>query len=201
MRLTSRLPIHETALGATSYGSLLTRQLVNLVNHGQQGLRRILRRFSTDKAYHALYSSFISEYEELQHMVLIPLSALAPTPIYYLPHHGVLREDSITTKLRVVFNGSSPTSTSSSLNDILHTGAKLQLDISNVLLWVRRHRYIFTTVISLICFHKSTFILTIGISNKFSGSTISSTSSRINSLRSLMVPDQLPSWLCEFSCN
>ncbi|XP_043284930.1 uncharacterized protein [Venturia canescens] len=32
-----------------------------------------------------------------------------------------------------------------SLNDILHTGAKLQRDISDVLLWVRRHRFVFAT--------------------------------------------------------
>lgn len=69
----------------------------------QHCLRRILRRLSTDKAYHILYSSFLSEYEELQHMVRVPLSAPDPFPVYYLPHHGVLRNDSITTKLRVVF--------------------------------------------------------------------------------------------------
>ncbi|KMQ83471.1 hypothetical protein RF55_19964 [Lasius niger] len=95
----------------------------------QHCLRRILRRLSTDKAYHILYSSFFSEYEELQHMLRVPLSAPEPSPVYYLTHHGVLRDDSITTKLRVVFNGSSQTNTGSSLNDILHTDAKLQLDM------------------------------------------------------------------------
>ncbi|XP_034947880.1 uncharacterized protein [Chelonus insularis] len=54
---------------------------------------------------------------------------------YFLPHHGVLRPSSTTTKLKVVFNGSSPTSTGISLNDITHTGAKIQLDIFDVLLW------------------------------------------------------------------
>ncbi|KAK2577645.1 hypothetical protein KPH14_012903, partial [Odynerus spinipes] len=41
---------------------------------------------------------------------------------YYLPHHGVLKPSSTTTKLRVVFNGSSPTSSGRSINDLMHTG-------------------------------------------------------------------------------
>ena len=67
---------------------------------------------------------------------------------YYLPHHGVLKPQSKTTKLRVVFNGSSKTQSGKSLNDILHTGAKLQRDIANVLLWSRQHKFIFMTDIT-----------------------------------------------------
>ncbi|XP_015120540.1 uncharacterized protein LOC107043522 [Diachasma alloeum] len=69
-------------------------------------------------------------------------------PTYYFPHHCVLRESSETTKLRVVFNGSSKTSSGLSLNDIQHTGAKLQKDISDVLLWSRQRKYIFMTDIT-----------------------------------------------------
>ncbi|XP_063985393.1 uncharacterized protein LOC135166763 [Diachasmimorpha longicaudata] len=68
-----------------------------------------------------------------------------PATNYYLPHHGVLREDSLTTKLRVVFNGSNKTSTGISLNDILHAGGKLQVDAMDVLTWLRRHRLVFGT--------------------------------------------------------
>lgn len=67
---------------------------------------------------------------------------------YYLPNHGVLRPESKTTKLRVVFNGSCPTSTGHSLNDIMHTGQNLLLDITDVLTWIRHHRHIFATDIT-----------------------------------------------------
>ena len=67
---------------------------------------------------------------------------------YYLPHYGVLKPRSKTTKLRVVFNGSSKTQSGKSLNDILHTGAKLQRDIADVLLWSRQHKVIFMTDIT-----------------------------------------------------
>ncbi|XP_070168304.1 uncharacterized protein [Polyergus mexicanus] len=102
----------------------------------QRCLQRMLRRLSMDPTYQNLYSSFIREYEELQHMVRVSPSTPEPSPVFYLPHYGVLKDDSITTKLRVVFNGSSLISTGSSLNDILHTGANLQPDISDILLWV-----------------------------------------------------------------
>ncbi|XP_011858176.1 PREDICTED: uncharacterized protein LOC105555744 [Vollenhovia emeryi] len=67
---------------------------------------------------------------------------------FYLPHHGVLKPDSTTTKLRVVFNGSSASTSGYSVNDLMYTGAKLHLNISDVLLWIRRHRHIFATDIT-----------------------------------------------------
>ncbi|UYV65036.1 hypothetical protein LAZ67_3002885 [Cordylochernes scorpioides] len=57
---------------------------------------------------------------------------------FYLPHHPIIKEKSSTTKLRVVFNASSKT-TGYSLNDILHTGPKLQKDIFPLLLRFRSH--------------------------------------------------------------
>ncbi|XP_063989074.1 uncharacterized protein LOC135168625 [Diachasmimorpha longicaudata] len=75
-----------------------------------------------------------------------PSRSSAPT--FYFPHHCVLRESSETTKLRVVFNGSSKSSSGVSLNDIQHTGAKLPRNISDVLLWSRQSRYIFMTDIT-----------------------------------------------------
>ncbi|XP_059057825.1 uncharacterized protein LOC131851351 [Achroia grisella] len=48
-------------------------------------------------------------------------------PSYYIPHHGVLREDKVTTKLRVVLDASCKTTSGRSLNDILHSGTNLQV--------------------------------------------------------------------------
>ncbi|XP_056637670.1 uncharacterized protein LOC130445807 [Diorhabda sublineata] len=57
---------------------------------------------------------------------------------YFLPHHGVLNEQSQTTKLRVVFNGSASTDTGVSLNDIQHTGPVIQDDLLDILLRFRQ---------------------------------------------------------------
>jgi hypothetical protein len=46
-------------------------------------------------------------------------------PNFSMPHHGVLKETSSTTKLQVVFNGSEKSSNGVSLNDILMIGPKV----------------------------------------------------------------------------
>ncbi|GFX19904.1 integrase catalytic domain-containing protein [Trichonephila clavipes] len=66
----------------------------------------------------------------------------------FLLHHGVFRPDSKTTKLRVVFNASSKTTSSLSLNDILYKGEILQQDLFSILLRFRQHTFVFTTDIS-----------------------------------------------------
>ncbi|XP_011312151.1 uncharacterized protein [Fopius arisanus] len=103
-----------------------------------------MRRLQKDEAYSALYNAFINEYQQLNHLQQAPETP-EPSPAYYLPHHGVLRVDAVTTKLRVVFNGSSASSTGISLNDILYPGEKLQVDAVNVLTWVRKHQFVFGT--------------------------------------------------------
>ncbi|CAG4978224.1 unnamed protein product [Parnassius apollo] len=62
----------------------------------------------------------------------------------YLPHHGVLKFDSNTTKLRAVFNASEKTSTGFSLNDLMECGPKLQRDILELLLSWRAYKYVYT---------------------------------------------------------
>ena len=61
--------------------------------------------------------------------------------VHYLPHHGVVRRDALTTKLRVVFDASSkPSSDSPSLNECLYSGPALTPTIFNVLMRFREKR-------------------------------------------------------------
>lgn len=108
-------------------------------------LNNLSKRLIQEPAYSSSYSAFMKEYESLNHMRRVPDDEPEPSLPFYLPHHGVVRENSLTTKLRVVFNGSSRSSTGVSLNDLLHTGAKLQLDLFDVLIWFRQFRYVFST--------------------------------------------------------
>ncbi|XP_071055024.1 uncharacterized protein [Onthophagus taurus] len=82
-----------------------------------------------------------AEYLALNHMKQVTTNLEAPH--FYLPHHGVVRETSSTTRLRVVFNGSQKTSSGVSLNDCLHTGPKIQNELVDVLLRWRRHPIVF----------------------------------------------------------
>lgn len=53
---------------------------------------------------------------------------------YFIPHHGVLKQESSTTKLRIVLDASAKTHTGFSLNDLLYAGPNLQTDLFLLLL-------------------------------------------------------------------
>lgn len=108
-------------------------------------LANLTRKLKNDPNFFNSYSAFLKEYQRLDHMTPVLDSEQEPLYSYYLPHHGIIRANSRTTKLRVVFNGSSDTTTGLSLNDVLHTGAKLQIDLFNVLVWFRQFRYVFSS--------------------------------------------------------
>ncbi|XP_011867274.1 PREDICTED: uncharacterized protein LOC105561682, partial [Vollenhovia emeryi] len=116
-------------------------------NVAHQCLKGLRRRFSRDVNYQRLYQQFMIDYETLNHMTKAS-SISSHCSHFHLPRHGVLKLDSIATKVRVVFNGSSASTSGYSVNDLMYTGAKLHLNISDVLPWIRRHRYIFATDIT-----------------------------------------------------
>ena len=80
-----------------------------------------------------LYSDFIREYESLGHMREVPISDHRKPQAVYLPHHPVVKLTSQTTKLRVVFNASTPSSTRTSINDCQMVGPNLQSDLTLLL--------------------------------------------------------------------
>lgn len=81
----------------------------------------------------------MSEYQSLGHMTKINHDDVSHIPHYYLPHHCVEKHDSLTTKLRVVFDASAKTTTGMSLNDILKIGPNVQSDLFSILLRFRKH--------------------------------------------------------------
>ena len=71
----------------------------------------------------------------------VPSSELDSKWCHFLPHHGVIREDKDTTKLRIVFDGSVKSNFGlHSLNDCLKRGPNLTPLIFNVLLKFRTHK-------------------------------------------------------------
>jgi len=59
----------------------------------------------------------MTEYMSLGHMVEVNAEGK-----YYLPHQAVIRDASLTTKLRVVFYASAKTNNNKCLNDIMWIG-------------------------------------------------------------------------------
>ncbi|XP_046385606.1 uncharacterized protein LOC124155646 isoform X2 [Ischnura elegans] len=83
----------------------------------------------------------MSEYLTLGHMT--PCDNFPRVKHYFLPHHGVFKNQDPNSSLRVVFDASSKTSTNVSLNDILLSGPKLQNDLCEVILRFRCHSVVF----------------------------------------------------------
>ncbi|XP_071581646.1 uncharacterized protein [Temnothorax nylanderi] len=84
------------------------------------------------------------DYEALNHMKKAPPFETTRQRVY-LPHHATIKETSQTTKVRVVFNASKCSSNTTSLNDFLMVGPKLQANLFAVILRWRSHRYVYTT--------------------------------------------------------
>lgn len=99
------------------------------------------RKFNRNPEFKKRYFSFIDEYHKLGHMV--KASSIDDTQFsYYMPHHGVVKESSLTTKLRVVFDASCSTSTGYSLNDLQMVGPVIQSDLFSLLLRHRKYNYV-----------------------------------------------------------
>lgn len=106
-------------------------------------LTHLEKRLDRNPDFKSQYISFMREYLSLGHMMEIP----SQSPIvgnHFIPHHGIIKETSSTTRLRVVFDASTKTSSGTSLNDILLVGPKLQKDIVELMCNFRIHKIVFT---------------------------------------------------------
>ena len=80
------------------------------------------------------YESIFKEQQQPGIMQQVPVSQERAKECHFLPHHGVVRQDKETTKLRIVFDESAKSRECSSLNDCLDKGPILTSHILNVLL-------------------------------------------------------------------
>jgi len=94
------------------------------------------------------YSAFLDEYVQLGHMTLLSEDEeKKEVPHFYMPHHGIDKEASSTTRLRVLFNGSEKSS-GVSLNDLPMTGPKVQDDLFDIVQRFRLHRIVMSADIA-----------------------------------------------------
>lgn len=131
-----RLPFTETS-----------DNLGNSSNMARRRFTQLEKRLSRDLLLSASYKSFLDEYLNLQHMELVPTN-LIQSSNFYLPHHCVLKPDSSSTKLRVVFDASAKSTSNKSLNDILLVGPVIQNDLFFVLCRFRSHAFAFSADVS-----------------------------------------------------
>ncbi|GJQ88544.1 hypothetical protein Trydic_g3631 [Trypoxylus dichotomus] len=142
---------HATAQRDTSgrfVVSLPFKENVNSLGASyDQALKRFYsleKRLNKNPPLKQEYGEFIKEYLELGHMRKAKLYNYSTEPHFYLPHHAIVKENSITTRLRVVFDGSAKTSSGVSLNDTLMVGPKLQQDLFDIVCRFRLYAYVIT---------------------------------------------------------
>lgn len=101
------------------------------------------KRLLKNKDVYKDYKLFMQNYLDSGYMMEIK-DFSKREKCYYIPHHCVIKPESTTTKLRVVFDASCKTSLGISLNDTLLIGPKLQKEIFSVLLNFRCGAVAFT---------------------------------------------------------
>ncbi|XP_055941843.1 uncharacterized protein LOC129971891 [Argiope bruennichi] len=116
-------------------------QLGNSIQTAKQRLDSLWKRLNNDPNFSNLYCNFMKEYEQLGHMQ--KLDSIENVK-YVMPHHGVYKADSSTTKLRVVFDASAASTSGVSLNNCLLKGGVVQDDLFSILLRFRKHKVAFT---------------------------------------------------------
>lgn len=86
-----------------------------------------INKLSKNPELKTKYSAFMGEYLSLGHISELNKSEIRTSnKVYYLLHHGVINESSLTTKLRVVFDASAKTPSNISLNDVSKVGPTVQ---------------------------------------------------------------------------
>lgn len=102
------------------------------------------KRFKVNPNLFLLYKEFIHEYISLNHGNYVPLSLTNSNNEnkYFLPHHCVFKEDSSSTKLRVVFDASMKTTSGISLNDIFLKGYTVQPELFDIICRFRLFKFV-----------------------------------------------------------
>jgi hypothetical protein len=97
-----------------------------------------------DPVFNKLYCDYMEDFIKSGHM----REAKTEECAYYLPHHGVVKMSSTSTKVRPVFNASSKSETGISLNDILCVGPTIQPESVDIITRFREGKYVVTGDIS-----------------------------------------------------
>lgn len=102
-------------------------------------LMALERKFNTNAILKSEHTAVIAEYIRLGHMSMLET---VDNDGYYMPHHAVIKETSMTTKVRVVFDASARANNNVSLNDLLMVGPTIQAKLFSHLLRLRAYQYV-----------------------------------------------------------
>ena len=111
----------------------------------QKRLDSLTNRLNRDEDLMKSYSDFFKVMEEQGIVEEVPVEQIdSSNPVYYMPHHPVVKESSTSTKVRPVFDASAKGYNGFSLNDCVHTGPNLLPDLVALLIRFRRWKVALT---------------------------------------------------------
>ncbi|EYB84716.1 hypothetical protein Y032_0311g2141 [Ancylostoma ceylanicum] len=116
-----------------------------LADNKALALRRLENQYDKLHATPSAWKEYCQTFDQqLQSGIIEDVTDIPATGpnIYYIPHQAVYKEDSLTTRLRIVFDASSHQRDRPSLNDCLHQGPSLIPDLVGTLLRNRFHPYL-----------------------------------------------------------
>ncbi|GBN94576.1 hypothetical protein AVEN_251192-1, partial [Araneus ventricosus] len=98
-----------------------------------------VERFKRDPELYREYGEVINGYLEEGIVERCTSERLADESSFYLPHHAVVRDDKVSSRLRIVFDGASHAEGQYSLNDCLNTGPNLYPNLFELLIKFREN--------------------------------------------------------------
>ncbi|GFX77584.1 DUF1758 domain-containing protein [Trichonephila clavipes] len=115
-----------------------TQELNDNFSVAEKRVKSLSRRFIRDPTLYIQYPEILKEYES-QGIIERVLETEKPTDraVFYLPHQAVFRQESLTTKMRIVFDASSHEDGQPSLNDCIWLGENLNPNIFHLIISFR----------------------------------------------------------------
>ena len=115
------------------------KRLVNNEGLARKRLDSLTRKLDKDPQLQERYDQALSDMETSGVIEEVPPQELVSEhPTFYMPHRPVIREASVSTKIRPVFDASAASYNGISLNDCLETGPNLMPDLVEILIRFRR---------------------------------------------------------------
>ena len=110
------------------------------------GLKRSLKKKGTFQEF----AKVLDRYFLMKHAEPVPVEELDGqcNEVYYFPMHAVRKEDSSTSRLHVVFDASTKSTSGTSLNNHLLVGHTIQASLVDVLMRFRQYQVALTTDVS-----------------------------------------------------
>ena len=112
-----------------------------MVNNHKMAMKRLQnteKRLLKNPDVMKAYDEVIDQYLDKGYIRKVPVSVKQPDSKWYLPHFAIFKPNKATTKIRIVFDASAKYE-GTSLNDMIHSGPKLQRELFDVLLRFRCH--------------------------------------------------------------